>query len=132
MTPFILRGTKEIVCTHEGRWSHPFPKCCKHRGGIGNNNHNKHKENSIPEEEVKYVPGSTLDVYELASEKKVNLFHEESTIVSCPPLEQTKNVEFECRSPNGEIHNCDKEPILPYTVAHLKCSKYTFLTIILP
>ena len=72
------------------------------------------------------VPGSTLNVYENAEQKRIDLKQKENSddSVSCPPLEVTKSVEFECRTPNGMLNNCDQPPLPPYTVAHLKCAKY--------
>jgi len=105
---YTLRGMKTISCLTSGKWSAAFPKCCRKRsdgnftsgGGI---------------------PGSTLDVFEQAAEKRVELANPDQ--VSCSPLERTKSVDFECRTPNGEISNCGSLPLPPYTVAHLKCAQ---------
>jgi hypothetical protein len=64
----------------------------------------------------------SLGVYEKAEELSFESAPTDETI-SCPALQRTKNVEFDCLTPDGRYNHCEP-PLPPYTVAHLKCAKY--------
>jgi len=113
---YVLRGSKKLTCLKSGNWSSPFPKCCKRKRP------NSSSGPIVTEAPGQSIPGSSLDVYESAVEQKRAEIPDD--VLSCLPLERTKNVEFECRKPDGKLNNCDQLPLPPFTVAHLKCSKY--------